>query len=335
MSWMLRRRAILILLLVLAPVLPVCPRCSAQAALLMEKADGISAFLDPTGHEAVYFARICAATPTKLRRCAPGELGSVITRYQGIAGYDWLAVPLIPYLYSVENPSAVPHRVTHATVRRLRQQYHDAHLLSLGNRVPEGGRLQRGWNQLVGASYQRGTYAFWFRTTKAQDDAFIARMNASANRSHFNILFRNCADFAAAVLDFYFPHVFRRHLAPDAGIVTPRQVAYELVHYARQRPELHLKVFQIPQIPGYRRPSRINQSAAASLIMSGYIVPIALLNLYAAGVIAADGLAWGRYPLPLKDACLLGPQGLAVLASAGLKHLRKGLCSKGADLAGP
>ncbi len=67
-------RAICFLFMSLAFAAAVCPRGHAQAALLMENADGISRTFDPTGHEAVYFARICAASETKLRRCAPGEL---------------------------------------------------------------------------------------------------------------------------------------------------------------------------------------------------------------------------------------------------------------------
>src|SRR3974377_2493894 len=84
---------------------PVCPSAHAQAAMLMEEPFGFFGFLNPTGHDAVYFERICAETPVKLRRCAPGEQGAVITRYQGIAHYDWIAVPLLPYLYGVVNAS--------------------------------------------------------------------------------------------------------------------------------------------------------------------------------------------------------------------------------------
>lgn len=205
-----------------------CAYSQAQAALFMESADGIPSLFNPTGHEAVYFARICAETPTHLRRCHPGELGVVISRYQGIAGYDWLAVPLVPYLYSVEDAADVPERVNRETVKSLRLAYHAAHLASLGT-TPQGGRIKRGWIQLLGASYERRIYAFRFETTAGQDDAFIAWMNDSANRSHFNLLFHNCSDFASRVLNFYFPGTFRRHWAPDAGITTPRQVAYELV----------------------------------------------------------------------------------------------------------
>ena len=72
-----------------------CPRGSAQAALLLEDAAGFSSVLSPSGHVALYFARICADTPTQLRRCAPGELGTVISRYEGIKGRDWLAIPAL------------------------------------------------------------------------------------------------------------------------------------------------------------------------------------------------------------------------------------------------
>ena len=288
----------------------------AQAALLMENAAGISGIFDPTGHEALYFARICAASPTHLRRCAPGELGMVISRYKGVGGYDWLAVPLLPYLYATENPQEIQGRVDHERVNSLRLAYHDAQLTSLED-VPEGGRIKRGWNQLVGASYERRIYAFRFETTPEQDDALIARLNAAANRSHFNIFFGNCSDFSSHVLDLYFPGVFRRHVLPDGGITTPRQVAYELVRYARNHPELRLTVLEIPQIPGYRRPSRKNQSVAVSLLLTGDVVPVALLNPFVAAAMVADSLLWGRYPLPLAGAQVLDPGRVDQLATAG------------------
>jgi hypothetical protein len=291
----------------------LCPRTRAQAALLMENADGISRVFDPTGHEALYFARVCAASPTRLRRCAPGELGVVISRYKGIGRYDWLAVPLLPYLYSVEDARAVPEHVNHESVQELRLAYHAAHLTGLGD-VPEGGRIQRGWNQLVGSSYERRIYAFRFETTPEQDDAFIAWMNAGANHSHFNIVFRNCADFSSRVLDFYFPGTFRRHFLPDAGITTPRQMAYQLVRYAQMHTKLCTAVLEIPQIPGYRRPSRKNESVAQSLLFTGDVAPIAVLNPFVAGAIVVDSLVWGRYPLPLAQAKVLASGSMEQLA---------------------
>lgn len=311
------RRETSFIFIVLSLIWLVCPRSQAQAALFMEKTAGISTILNPTGHNAFYFARICAATPMKLRRCGPGELGTVIARYKGIGGYDWLAMPLLPYLYSVESPSEVPARADHATVERMRRQYNDAHQLGLGKDVPEGGRIGRGWNQLMGATYERGIYVFRFQTTEEQDEAFIARMNAAENRSRFSLLFRNCADFAAGILNFNFPyaHAFGRRRPAEAGLVTPRQIAYELARYARSHPETQLTVMEVPQIPGYRRPSRTDQGVSASLIVTGYAIPLAVFAPYAAAAVAADYLAWGRYPISLRHARILTPKNVSLLAS--------------------
>ena len=294
---------------------PTCQLLRGQAAMLMEEPFGFFGFLNPTGHDAVYFERICAETPVKLRRCAPGELGAVITRYQGIAGYDWIATPLLPYLYSVESASQLPVRVDRETVTGLRDQYHEAHLQSLGKEVPRGGDVKRGWSQFVGVAYERRIYAFRFETSEAQDDALIARMNAAPNRSRFNLLYRNCADFTRDILNFYFPGVFRRSALPDAGITTPRQITYKLVRYARKHPETQLTAFDIQQVAGYRRRSRRNQSIAESMITRGYIFPFAFISPYIVGGVLADYLVWGRYPLDLKHLQILTPQNMSPLAS--------------------
>ncbi|HVN94141.1 MAG TPA: hypothetical protein VMT38_10615 [Terracidiphilus sp.] len=290
------------------------PRASAQAALLLEDAAGFSSVLSPSGHVALYFARICADTPTQLRRCGSGELGTVISRYEGVKGRDWLAIPLLPHLYAVDDPSSVPSRVDHKTVAALRQAYHDAHLMVLGGDVPPGGRVMPGWNQLVGAAYERRIYVFRFETTEQQDDALIARMNDSKNIGHFNFITRNCADFASGILNFYFPGAFKRRLLPDAGITMPRQTAYQLEQYARRHPELHLQLMQIPQIPGYRRESGRSKSVAGSLVFSGDVIPLALLDPYVAAGVLADYLIFGRYPLIRQRPEVLSPDTMAVLA---------------------
>src|SRR5579863_5807112 len=107
----------------------IAARSYAQAALLMEEPYGFFGTVNPTGHTAIFFAHVCAETPTKLRRCEPGELGAVVSRYSDLGGYDWVAIPLIPYLYSVEDIEAVPERVDRETVNRLREKYHEEHLL--------------------------------------------------------------------------------------------------------------------------------------------------------------------------------------------------------------
>ncbi len=303
------RHAIVFSVVALALFAQRCPCATAQAALLMEEPFGFFGFLNPTGHSAVYFERICVETPVKLRRCEPGELGAVITRYQGIAHYDWIATPLLPYLYAVESASAVPTRADRETVNGLRNSYHDAHLRSLGD-VPRGGDRKRGWSQFVGVSYERRIYAFRFATTEDQDDALITQMNSEANRSRFNLITRNCADYTGDILNFYFPKTFRRSILPDGGITTPRQISHKLVRHAREHPELQLTIFDIRQVPGYRRHSRRNQSVAASMITRGYAFPFAFISPYIVGGFLADYLIWGRFPLPLKEAPILTPEKL-------------------------
>jgi hypothetical protein len=291
------------------------PRANAQAALLMEEPYGFFGALNPTGHNALYFARICTDTPVKLRRCGAGELGTVIARYQGIAGYDWVAMPLIPYLYSVEHISDVPERVDRATVTTLRNRYHEQHLGVLGANVFEGSFTRGGWNQLIGVAYERRIYAFRFATTPEQDDELIAELNDRSNHSRFNLLYSNCADFARTMLNQYFPGTFKRTLFPDAGMTTPRQIAYKLVKYSKKHPETDLTVYEIPQVPGYRHQSHSNKSVAGSLITTGYAVPIVLLNPYLAGGIFVDYLVRGRYPLIPGHPPELAPDQLSVLAS--------------------
>jgi hypothetical protein len=287
----------------------------AQAALLMEQPYGFFGSVNPTGHNAIYFARICAETPVKLRRCQAGEQGVVISRYQGIDAYDWVAIPLVPYLYSVENASDVPARVDCETVERLRNRYREAHLLSLGAKLHPGNMVRGGWTQLIGLSYERRIYAFRFATTEEQDDAFIARMNDSKNRSHFNLLFDNCTDFARRILNLYFPGTFRRSIFPDAGMATPKQLAHKLDRYARKHPGTQLAIFEIPQIPGYRRLSHSNKSIAESLTTTVYAVPIVVLNPYLAGGIFVDYLVRGRYHLIPKHPQLLTPDNLLALTT--------------------
>ncbi len=286
-----------------------------QAALLMEEPYGFFGTLNPTGHNAIYFERICAETPVKLRRCGTGELGAVIARYQGIDGYDWVAIPLVPYLYSVENAGDVPARVDHDTVVELRNHYREQHLHGLGPDLSPGNLVRGGWTQLLGAAYERRIYAFRFDTTQAQDDALIEKLNASPNHTRFNLLFENCADFARVILNDYFPRTFRRSIFPDAGMTTPKQITYKLVRFGRKNPGAKLTVFEIPQIPGYRRHSRSAKTIDESFVTTIYAIPIALMNPYIAGGLFVDYLVRGRFHLIPKDPTVLGPENLSALTA--------------------
>ena len=290
----------------------------AQAALLMEEPYGFFGALNPTGHNAIYFERICAETPVKLRRCGPGELGAVIARYQGIDGYDWVAIPLIPYLYSVENAADVPAHVDHDAVVGLRNHYREEHLQELGENLSPGNLVRGGWTQLLGAAYERRIYAFRFETTEAQDNALIEKLNASPNRTRFNLLFNNCADFARVTLNDYFPRTFRRSIFPDAGMTTPKQITYKLVRFGRKNSATNLTVFEISQIPGYRRRSHSAKGIDESFVTTIYAIPIALMNPYLAGGLFVDYLVRGRYHLIPRDPTVLGPDNLTALTAPSL-----------------
>lgn len=306
-------RTITLALITLAIAVLAAPLSHAQAALMLEEPYGVFGTLNPTGHTAVYFENVCAETPLRLRRCEPGEPGVVIARYSGIGTYDWIAIPLVPYLYAVTDPSEVPDRVDRPTVARLRDKYHEQHLLSLGTDIPRGGFLHGGWTELIGVAYERRTYAFRFNTTPEQDDAFIARMNAGDNTTAFDLLFNNCSDFAREILNQYFPGTFKRSIFPDAGMTTPKQVTFKLVRYARKHHGVDLQVFEIPQVPGYRRSSHANKSIAESLVTTVYAVPLTMVNPYLAGGIFVDYLVRGRYRFIPQTRTVLGPDNLTSL----------------------
>ncbi len=299
----------------------LCPLFAAahgfgQAALLLEQPYGVFGTLNPTGHAAIYLERVCADTPVHLRECTDGETGIVISRYKGMAGYDWVAIPLIPYLYAVDDPAQVPPHVDEETVNRLRDHYREVELGAFGEKLPPGNFMNDGWAQLVGTAYDRRTYAFRFETTREQVSDVIRRLNDRPNRSHFNILFNNCADFDRFILKSYFPKQFGRTIFPDAGISTPKHITYSLVNYAKRHPETALTVLEIPQVPGYRRQSRNIHGVTESLLVNGYVVPIVVLNPYIAGGLLADYLLRGSYHLVPKDPVIADAEHMNALTGA-------------------
>src|SRR5271163_1064967 len=92
-----------------------------NVALLVEEPYGLFGSVNPTGHSAIYLNRVCAESPTMLRRCHPDETGVVISRYSRIHHLDWVAIPLLPYLYAVERTKDVPEWAEAASVEKMRQ----------------------------------------------------------------------------------------------------------------------------------------------------------------------------------------------------------------------
>ena len=283
-------------------VLAAIAQAHAGAALLLEEPFGKFGYLNPTGHAAVYLTRICAATPTRLRPCAPGEAGAVISRYHRIAGYDWIAIPLVPYLYAVDDIQNIPQKADAEAVKSLRDAYRRSHLLELAPNDSAGQMPQGDWLQLVGASYDRKIYGFEIETSEQQDADLIDAFNRQRNKSHFNLLFHNCANFAGGVLNRYYPGSVHRNYIADAGLMSPKQVAKSLVSYGKRHPQLELTRFVIPQVAGSIPRSDSIDGVVESVIKTKKVsLPLAALHPLIAGGLAVAYLTEGRFN-PKRDA---------------------------------
>jgi hypothetical protein len=286
----------------------------ADAALLMEEPYARFGAFNPTGHAAIYLNHVCAESPTRLRPCRPGEPGAVISRYHEIDGYDWLAIPLIPYLYAVERVQDAPSTADAELEANLRERYRREHLLAFAPDVVAGKRAGEApggeWTQLIGASYDRRIYGFQIQTTAKEDERFMSKFNDSRNEGHFNLLFHNCADFSRTLLNVYYPHSVHRNFFVDLGITTPKQVARSLTKYADRHPELTFSTFMIPQVPGSIKRSHPIDGVVESVVKSKkYVLPLAVLNPELTAGLVVAYLTDGRFKAPNDAAVEMVPGG--------------------------
>ena len=303
----------------------------ANVTVLLEEPYSYDGAFAGTGHTAIYLTRVCAETPVTLRRCNPGEHGVVISRYTRIAGYDWIAIPLVPYLYAVENPEDVPLYADPKLVAFLRDQYRRAHLEDLAPDAPGGETPKGDWDELVGSSYDRTNYGFEIETTPEQDDAFIAWLNSRPNRASYQFVSRNCADFVRDVLDFYYPKSVSRGTIADLFVSTPKHAAKSLVRYSDRHPDLEFTRFVIPQVPGSVKRSRPVRGVLESVFRAKkYVVVLAAFHPFIAGGVVSVDLVGDRFN-PARNTLVFSLTG-APLASAdkcGEAHLPEGITDRG------
>lgn len=275
----------------------------ADVAVLVEQPYGKLNLFDPGGHSAVYLDHVCAETPLKLRSCRPGELGVVISRYDGIDGYDWLAMPLIPYLYAVDSAKEIPETMDKANEIRLRDAYRRKYLEEIVPDPADGSVPGGNWYELLGSAYDRTIYGFQMKTTAEQDAEVIALYNDLKNKQRYNGMFINCADFVRVMINRYYPHAVRRNFIADFGVTSPKWVARSVSHYASKHPEAGLQVFEIKQVKGDLPRSHSNTGVAEGL-MKRYALPIVVISPEAAAVVLAAYVSHGRFRMP-KDAPVL------------------------------
>jgi len=124
----------------------------------MEEPFGNFGDMNPTGHAAIYLNRVCAETPRNYGAARP-ESRELSQPLSPARRYDWLAIPLIPYLYAVDNVADIPDRADAKIELRLRDHYRrDTCPISSRRskaRIPSGE-----WVQLIGASMIGRIYGF-------------------------------------------------------------------------------------------------------------------------------------------------------------------------------
>jgi hypothetical protein len=273
----------------------------AALTVLVGEPFGSYGTMMPLGHTAIYLDRVCADGPLHVRMCEAGEQpGVVLARYHAIGRYDWLAVPVTEFLYATERVEDVPQYATPEVLWELRERYRQQYLRSI---VPDGtqgvehgdgrsmgaGNLEEWWES-AGMAYNRRIWAYQVATTPAQDERLVEMMNKSENRHRYHLRKTNCADFAAQLVSLYFPGAVHLDRIADFGFMTPKQVVRSLSQYVSTRPELGLKVWGIPQMPGSLRRSRpVRGATEAALKTKRYLftliaiqpeVPAALSIMY-------------------------------------------------------
>jgi hypothetical protein len=237
--------------------LAVAPRCVGSMTVLIGDPYGNFGTMLPVGHASIYLDRVCADSPLQLRMCRSDEpMGVVISRYHHLSDYDWVASPVMEYLYAVERPDQVPTFATKESESDLREQFRKDYLRSV---VPDGSEHMKQfdeWYETAGAALDRRLWGYEVSTTIEQDEHFISVLNDRSNHRLYHVRSTNCAQFAASVVNLYFPGTVKPNRIADWGIITPKQLARSMVAFGEVHPEARLRVVEVPQIPGTLRRSR-------------------------------------------------------------------------------
>lgn len=275
------------------------PARADVGVLLNESLDTSFARISGSGHSAVYFSRICAESPVKLRLCRPGEQGSVMSNYTTLGEdqpFEWNIVPLSVYLYGVEDPQNRPlfssQKIKHVLEERYRTNFLAGYCESETCRTSNKAE----WREMVGATLERSIYMFVVETSVEQDRTLIAAFNAEPNKNHFNGVTQNCATFTRRVINSYYPHAARADYLNDFGLITPKAIARSFDHYAERHPEAHLRVLHFAQLPGTIKRSSECRNATEQLYHSKkLLVPMVLFAPHELPFMAASYALTGRF----------------------------------------
>ena len=267
--------------------------------VLNESLDTSVARITGSGHTAVYFSRICPASPVKLRLCQPGEQGSVMSNYISLGEdqpFEWNIVPVNVYLYGVENPRYRPivgsQKIKHVLEERYRENYLSEYCATESCKTSHKAE----WREMVGATLERSMYMFVVNTSVEQDLALIEQFNAEANENHFNGMTRNCADFTRRIINTYFPNATGPDYINDFGMTSPKAIARSFSRYAHRHPDAGFRVLHYAQVPGTIKRSSECRGGTEQLVRSKkLLVPMLIFADHALPFVAASYILTGRF----------------------------------------
>jgi hypothetical protein len=279
-------------------LLALCGCAYADVGLMLNEALRIGASKwTGAGHAAVYLSGVCASTPVQLRPCLPGEDGVVLTDYADFGEdrlYQWNAIPLNIYLYGVEDESERALYASPSVRWILQERYREKYLTGLckGTCLTNPDAL---WRESIGATFERDIYMFRVKSTPEQDLALIEKFNRAGNVGHFSGFRNNCADFAALVVNTYFPHSAKADRVNDFLMTSPKAIAKSFTHYAMKRPELEFRVIRYSQIPGDYKTSRDNRKGTEQLYRANrWRLPLAILRPQELLIFTSSYMVTGR-----------------------------------------
>ncbi|MFN2502281.1 MAG: hypothetical protein ABR530_09740 [Pyrinomonadaceae bacterium] len=273
----------------------------ADVSLVVLESVGVAGEFTGSGHTAVYFSNICADGYDRLRMCEPGEQGAVISAYPKFSDkitQEWIAVPILPFLYGVDDPAKIPIYANGELRDYLRENYRKQHLADAVPAAPGAGIPDGGWRLMLTTAFNRDVYSFNLRTTRDEDERFLREFSKSPWKGKFNAFSRNCADFSRKVMNIYFPGSVYRDVINDFGITTPKALARSLTQYAEARPNRMFHITRYPQVPGPIWRSYDNRNFTEKALTSKkYIVPALVFYPPIFAVFASAYFLTGRYSI--------------------------------------
>lgn len=312
--------ALLALLLGLVP-----PQAHASVTVLIGEPFGSFGGMMPVGHAGLYLDHVCADSVTHLRLCRPGETGIVLARYHRVANIDWLAIPVLPFLYGVDRPEDVPQFMTAQREAEIREQYRLRFLRDIIPDGPNGSPAPKDeWVETIGVAYDRRVWGYRIDTTPEQDQRLIEYLNDRPNVRAYKLRTANCAGFVANMVNLLYPGLVRHDKLADFGLMTPKQVARSVARYGEAHPEAHLTIWEVPQIPGTLvRSHRVRGVSEIGVKSPRYLLSLSILQPEVPIGCAIAYLGHGRWPI--------GKGATVVTAEAWVNHTAAPL----QELAGP